>query len=143
MCELLHAVNVHHLVVGDFEVDALILMVACQYERSDAHCIFLRHGYFDAMIAIVPHQENHLIAWQTLSILVFRISKALVEVPRLIVNRAGVVVLLIAFLSDDLSELVVLFYCHSSLYNSTACEDNKAQAVESFNVYILVGRGQI
>jgi len=26
---------------------------------------------------------------------------------------------------------------------STACEDNKAQAVESFNVYILVGRGQI
>ena len=34
-------------------------------------------------------------------------------------------------------------FSHSSLDNSTACEDNKAQAVESFNVYILVGRGQI
>ena len=44
---------------------------------------------------------------------------------------------------EPLTYLVLLSLRHSSLYNSTACEDNKAQAVEGFNVYILVGRGQI
>ena len=113
MCEVLHEVNVYHLVVGDFEVDALPFVVLRQDERSDAHCQVLRHGILDAMVAMVPHQEDDLIAWRPIAVLVLGMRKAFVEVPRFVVDRARVIVLLIAFLPDDLPELVVLFNCHN------------------------------
>ena len=67
------------------------------------------------MVAMVPHQEDYLIAGRPLAVLVLSMRKAFVEVPRLVVNRARVIVLLIAFLPDDLPELVVLFNCHNLL----------------------------